>query len=101
VDTKEERADAVFEGIVEMGVEDETPGNGEEDEGVVDEGDDGSGLDIVLQTGVDAVICRTDVCACNALGYSETSSKNGKPHESKECDDIFVVVKDGADSEEE
>ena len=60
---------------------------------------DNSSRTIRFHIAIDAILCRSDVDAiyCKWCRYATQCSK---PEESEEIDDDFVLVEDGADSEE-
>jgi len=84
-----------------MEVEHEAPWYGDEDEGVVEKGDDGGRGDVILETSINTILSFANVRADDTLGYGEASSKYGKPGECKKSGDVSVFITHSSDAEEE
>lgn len=97
----QKRLDTSLDIIIHVRVAHELVRDGEKDKRVVNQGHDSSGRDKIFQGEVEAIISRSDVDPGYATSDGDARSKNGKPHEGEESDDIFVPVKDCPNTEEE
>jgi len=84
-----------------MSVSHESIRNGEENESIIDERDNGSRGDIVFQSGIKTVVGGTDVDSGYSASDSDACCKDSEPHKSEEADDILVTVEHGTQAEEE
>jgi len=101
MDPTDKCTETILHTVLKIGIEHQAPWDSDEYKSVVDNWENCSSLNIVLDADIHAIISVANLPADDAMGYSEAACKDGNPHDSKEHDNISVGREDSPYTKEE